>query len=189
MDVHNRIPITVTLPGSKTLLRAWAHDLEKDKWTSQWKIMKQPAGADVKLELPPKAKKGATARILTGLTVAGDYVFRFEVNDGKNVAFKDHTVTVHPENHASRITEATARIDAPGTATLVAKATDPDGDLMTWWWELKRGPKGVKPVFDHPGHATTRVTGLTTPGDYLFTVTVVDRTKATRRDVTLKLNP
>ena len=190
-DVHNRIPIDVTLPHSETLLRAWAIDLEKDKWTFKWKVMKQPAGADVKLELPQmkRGRKPGAARRLTGMTVAGDYVFRFEVNDGKNVAFKEHTITVHPENHAPKITEATARVHGPGAATLSAKATDADGDVMTWWWELRRGPKGVKPVFNHPGHQATNVTGLNVAGDYVFIVTVVDRTRVSRRDVRLTLAP
>jgi hypothetical protein len=41
------------------------------------------------------------------------------------------------------------------------------------------------PVFDHPGHATTAVGGLTVPGDYTFSVTVIDRTKAATKDVRL----
>ena len=185
LDLHNRIPITVTLPESKTLLRAWPNDLEKDKWTFDWKVMKQPAGANVVLDLPPRAKPDATARVATGMTVAGDYVFRFEVTDGHNTVHKDHTVTVHPENHPPVIADATARIDAPGSAALSAKAADPDGDTLTHWWWTKKAPAGVKPVFDHPGHASTRVTGLTAAGEYVFTVTVVDRTKAAERDVKL----
>ena len=189
LDLHNRIPITVTLPESRTLLRAWPNDLEKDRLTSDWKMMKQPAGAEVKLGLPERAKKGSTARVASGMTVAGDYVFRFEVTDGHNTVHKDHTVTVHPENRAPsvvRVAAAPRTLTLPETeATLTAETADPDGDTITHWWWTKRMPKGVKPSFTDPGRASTRVTGLVVPGDYVFTVTVVDRTKATERDVKL----
>ncbi|HUU43983.1 MAG TPA: Ig-like domain-containing protein, partial [Planctomycetota bacterium] len=191
-DLHNRIPITVTLPDTQTHLRAWPNDLEKDKLTWQWKVMKQPAGADARLELPPRAKPTDTARLASNMTVAGDYVFRFEVNDGKNTVFRDHTVTVHAENHAPTITEA--GVDAlmklgENSVGLAAKASDPDGDTITFWWSTKKAPAGVKPVFASPGQAKTSVTGLTVAGDYVFTVAVIDRTKAARRDVKLTVGP
>ncbi len=189
IEIHNRIPITVTLPDSSTHLRAWAVDLEGDPLAFEWKVVKQPPGANVALNIPPKAKTGDPARIASGMTVAGDYVFRIEISDGANTVSKDHTVTVHPENHAPAIAEAVA---APATlktpaaaAALSAKAADPDGDLMTFWWSVKKAPAGAKPVFDHPGHATTTVSGLIVPGDYTFTVTAIDRTKASSRDVRL----
>lgn len=187
LDLHNRIPITVTLPESKTLLHAWPYDLEKDRLAFEWKLMKQPAGANAKLELPEGAKKGGTARVASGMTVAGQYVFRFEVTDGHNTVHKDHTVAVHPENrapHIIRVAVEPETLTPPATtAKLTAEAADPDGDTITHWWSTKKAPKGARPVFLAPGQASTRVTGLVVPGDYVFTATVVDRTKATERDV------
>lgn len=189
VGLHNRIPIDVTLPDSSTYLRAQVIDLEKDPLTHRWTLVKHPAGANAALEMPPSAKPGNMERLVTGMIVPGDYVFRFEASDGMNTVSKEHTVTVHPENRAPVIGEASAapaKLELPASATtLAAKASDPDGDLLTFWWSVKSAPVGAKPRFAHPGHAATSVTGLSLPGDYVFTVTVIDRTKFSEKDVRL----
>jgi len=183
-DLHNRIPVMVTLPDSSTLLRAWPTDLEGDHMETRWTVVRQPPGAAVALEPVPN-DKGGTARRATGMTVPGEYVFRFHAHDGHSEAHRDLTVPVYPPNRPPVVEAASARLLAEGQAELAAKATDADGDTVTYWWAVKRSPRGAEPVLDKPGLAGTKARGLGVPGEYVFTVTAVDRTKAVTREVTL----
>lgn len=187
-DVHNRIPVMVTLPGGSTILRAWPKDLEGDRLETSWSIVRQPAGASAVLETLPRDKSG-TARRATKMTVAGEYVFRFRATDGGGAAFKDLRVIVYPANRAPLISaaRATPATLAPsvGATVLSAKASDPDGDVITYWWSVKKAPVGARPSPAKPGSPSTKVTGLTKAGEYLFTVCVVDRTKVATRNVSV----
>ena len=187
-DLHNRIPVIVTLPQSQTHLRAWPKDLEGDKLTTRWSIARQPKGAAAALERPPRARD-KISRLATNLTVPGDYVFRFHVSDGVHEVHKDLTVPVYPVNRppvisAARATPATV---APrtGSTVLSAKTSDPDDDTVTHWWWVRRAPKGANLVFARQGAATTNVAGLTTTGDYVFVISAIDRTEHATREVRL----
>jgi len=181
-DLHNRIPVLLTLPQSQTHLRAWASDLEGDKLTTRWSIVRQPEGANVVLARPPRAR-GNIARLATGLTVPGEYVFRFHASDGTHDVHQDLAVPVYPVNKPPVIAQATAGPVAQGKAVLSAKTSDPDGDTVTHWWWVKRAPKGATPRFTMQGAATTEVAGLTIPGQYVFVLSAIDRTKHTTREV------
>jgi hypothetical protein len=184
IDVHNRIPVSVTLPQDSTILIGGAHDLEGDKLAHRWSVVRQPAGASVVLETPtePKCK-------VTSITVAGDHVFRFEVSDGANTVSEELTVPVYPLNAAPVIRSAQASpasLALPAsTATLSAATSDPDGDVITHWWRVKTAAPGAKPAFANQGGQDTKVTGLSIPGTYVFTVTAVDRTEFATRDVSV----
>ncbi len=185
-DLHNRIPVMVTLPQSQTHLRAWPNDLEGDKLTTRWSIVRQPKGANVVLKRPPRAR-GNIARLATGLTVAGEYVFRFHASDGTHDVHKDLTVPVYPVNRPPVIASATATPPTlpkrAGPAVLAARTHDPDGDTVTHWWWVKRAPNGARPVFSNAGAATTGVADLTVPGSYVFVISAIDRTKHVTREV------
>jgi len=56
IDVHNRLPVLVTLPQSATVLRGGAMDLEGDKLTYRWSVVSQPPGSAVVLEMPDDVK-------------------------------------------------------------------------------------------------------------------------------------
>ena len=91
VDVHNRIPVWVTVRDGGTLLRGGAWDIEQDHLTFRWSVLSHPPGANVVLEKPAEA--GCRA---SGLTVPGDYVFQLEVNDGAHTVPVTHTVPVYP---------------------------------------------------------------------------------------------
>jgi hypothetical protein len=91
MDVHNRIPVWVTVKDGGTLLRAGAWDIEKDPVTYRWSIASQPAGAAAALETPEKQ-----ACKVTGMTTPGDYVFRLDLSDPTHTVSVEHTVPVYP---------------------------------------------------------------------------------------------
>lgn len=185
MDVHNRLPVIVTLPADGTELRCAGLDLEGDALAYRWSLLSQPAGASALLASPGTAKCP-----VTNMTIAGDYIFQLELSDPAHTVSENLTVTVYSQNpSAPTILNAVA---SPATVTLPAEATglsattgDPDGDPISHWWSVKSKPGGTAPAFSAQGSASTDVTGLTAPGTYVFTLNVVDRTKVTRRDVTV----
>lgn len=91
VDVHNRIPVMVILPTTGTELRAGAWDLEGDPLTFLWSIVSQPAGAVALLESPTKPKCK-----VSNMSMAGNYVFKFQVSDPTHTVSENLTVTVYP---------------------------------------------------------------------------------------------
>jgi O-glycosyl hydrolase len=188
-DVHNRLPVTVTLPTSNTQLRSAGTDLEGDPLTYRWSVLSQPVGAAALLGTPTTA-----ACPVTNLTVAGDYIFQIEVSDPTHTVAQKLTVTVYPPNpSAPTITNAAA---TPATLTLPVEMTrlsaitgDPDADPLSHWWSVKSKPAGTAPAFSAQGSPNSDVTGLTLPGTYVFTLRAVDRTKVAQRDVTVTVLP
>ncbi|OHB80175.1 MAG: hypothetical protein A2Z25_02325 [Planctomycetes bacterium RBG_16_55_9] len=185
IDVHNRLPVIVTLPDSSTQLRCGGLDPEGDPLSYRWTLTSQPLGASASLSDPT-----ATNCQVTGMTVAGDYVFMLDVSDPTHTVSESLTVTVYPLNpSAPTISNATA---SPATITLGADSTrlqatthDADGDPISHWWSVKSKPAGAAPVFSAQGSPSTLVTGLTAPGAYVFTLHAVDRTRFAKRDVTV----
>jgi hypothetical protein len=184
-DVHNRLPVTVTLPTSNTQLRCAGVDLEGDPLTYRWRVLSQPVGAAVLLATPT-----AAACSVTNMTVAGDYAFQIELSDSSHTVSQKLTVTVYPPNpSAPTILNAAA---APAILTLPVETTglsattsDPDGDPLSHWWSVKSKPAGAAPAFSAQGSPNSDATGLTVPGTYVFTLHAVDRTKVAQRDVTV----
>jgi len=79
-----------------------------------------------------------------------------------------------------------ARVVLPrSTTTLSAATRDPDGDAISQWWRVKRQPTGAKPVLATPWAREATASGLSVPGTYVFELTVVDRTKFARKDLTV----
>ncbi|MBM4039389.1 MAG: hypothetical protein FJ290_12825 [Planctomycetes bacterium] len=91
VDLHNRIPVEPTAAGGATMLRAHAWDLEGDPLTFLWTVVSQPAGANAQLDTPEKP-----ACKVTGMTVAGDYIFQFEAKDPTHAVDQRLTVPVRP---------------------------------------------------------------------------------------------
>ena len=185
VDLHNRIPVVVTLPESQTLLRGGAWDVEGDRLTLRWSVLRRPPGAKVVLQEPDKGG----GRKAVGMTAPGEYVFGLQADDGTNTVRDELKVTVYPPNRPPVIARAAAKITGAQAAALSAATSDPDGDVISHCWSVKRAPDGAAPVFARPGAAETQVTGLTKAGRYVFTLTVVDRSAFTRQDVTLAVGP
>jgi len=188
VDVHNRIPVVVTLPQDNTVLIGGAHDLEGDELTHKWSVVRQPEGSAVVLETPTEPKCR-----LSNITVAGDHVFRFEVSDGAHTVAEELTVPVYPVNAApviQNVRASPANLTLPESSTSLSAATsDPDGDIMSHWWRVKRRPAGSTPIFAKQGRRDTEVSGLTAQGAYVFTLTAVDRTKFATNEVTVLVKP
>ena len=185
LDVHNRLPVRITLPTSSTQLRCAGLDLEGDLLSYRWTVASQPAGASVSLAAPT-----ATNCQVTGMTVTGDYIFTVEVSDPTHTVVRELTVPVYPPNPSapviSNAVASPAVITLPADATrLSANTSDADGDSLSHWWSVKSKPAGSSPAFSAQNSSSTNVTGLTTAGTYILTLSVVDQTKFTKRDVTV----
>jgi len=181
-DVHNRQPVRITLPDSSTQLRCAGLDLEGDPLSYRWTLASQPTGASASLAAPT-----ATNCQVTGMTVAGDYVFELVVSDPTHAVLENLTVPVYPRNPSAPVissaTASPATIALGDDTRLQATARDADGDPISHWWSIKSKPSGATPIFSSQGSPNTLVTGLTEPGAYVFTLSVVDRTRFTKRDV------
>jgi hypothetical protein len=90
MDVHNRIPVRVTVADGHTLLRAGAWDVEGDPVTFRWRLASAPPGAAPALDTPAEP-----ACQVSGLNIPGDYVFHLEVSDPTHTVSIEHTVPVY----------------------------------------------------------------------------------------------
>jgi len=115
-DVHNRIPVVVTLPRNYTTLRGGGWDLESNPLTLLWTVESQPAAASALL-LSPTA--GSCA--VTNMDVAGDYVFRLDVSDTTGTSTASFTVPVYPPDTAPVISNAAvtpSSITLPATSAL-----------------------------------------------------------------------
>ncbi|MEK7415030.1 MAG: Ig-like domain-containing protein, partial [Planctomycetota bacterium] len=197
VGVHNRQPVTMTLPVSATVLRAGATDLEGDAITFQWSVLSQPAGAAAVLATPTTS--GCN---VSGMTVAGNYVFQIAASDPTHTVTTTLTVPVYPTNIAPVVsipTASPATITLPTSSTTISAFTsDPDaaamnpwragGDVLTHWWEVTSAPAGAKPIFATPGLPTTTVSNLTVAGTYTFKISAMDRTLITSKTVTVTVN-
>ncbi len=188
IDLHNRMPVRVRLPDGRTELRGGASDIDGDKLTYRWSIVRQPRGANARLEKPNERKCP-----VTGMDVPGDYVFRFTVSDGHHTVHQDHTVTVYPRNTPPRIVRAQAQpatVSAQqGRCKLSVQVVDDDGDPVTVYCAVPLAPAGAAPVVAKPGARTTDVTGLTVPGRYVFEVRAIDNADCTRQQATVQVRP
>lgn len=124
------------------------------------------------------------------MTVAGDYLFQLELSDPTHTVAESLTVTVYPRNPSapviSNAVASPAGVTFPANATwLSATTSDADGDPLSHWWSVKSKPAGASPAFSAQGSPSTNVTGLTAAGTYIFTLSVVDRTRFAKRDVTV----
>jgi O-glycosyl hydrolase len=185
LDVHNRLPVRITLPSSSTQLRCAGLDLEGDPLSYRWVLTSQPTGASASLAAPT-----ATNCQVTGMTVAGDYVFTIEVSDPTHTVVRELTVPFYPPNPSTPVISSAiaspARVTLPTETTLLSATTsDADGDPLSHWWSVKSKPAGSSPAFSTQSSPNTNVTGLTAAGTYIFTLSVVDRTKFARRNVTV----
>jgi PKD repeat protein len=168
-NVGIRTPIRPILPIDYTTLDSGASDIEGSTVSYLWSVVSQPAGAAAVLANPTNQRCG-----VSGLSVAGDYVFRIEASDGSATSASNLTVTVYPEDvHAPAISNLAAALLGDGTGgALSADTSDADGDWISHWWEVTSKPVGSKVLFSNQGGPSTEV-HADTSGSYSFKLTVV----------------
>lgn len=185
-DLHNRIPVIVTLPTTTTTLRSGGFDANGDTLSYQWSIVSQPIGANAQFATPTTQNSD-----VSGMTVAGDYVFRISISDGTTTVIGDHTVPVYPASAKPSVSAGASptSITLPvSSVNLTSTSSDPEGSPLTHWWRTKTKPVGARPVFATPGQANTLVSGLIVPGSYVFEHIVADESQRNAATVTVTVN-
>ncbi len=130
---------------------------------------------------------------VTGLTTPGTYVYTFTATDNSAPALSSTdtvSVVVNPGITVSAgtnqtITLPTSSVTLTGTAT-----TSPGNTIATYAWVQTSGP--VSSTIVNPATASTSVTGLTTAGSYVFTLTATNNGSPVltgTSTVTITVNP
>ena len=188
-------PGYVVSPATTATLSVTANDAELDPLRYQWSVTNQPAGANATL-----ATHNAATTAVSGLTVAGTYVFNVEVKDAVNTSSKRVYLAVYNANPPPVIGQTGFRIAAPyglvfgdpggtthanielptSSATLQAGITDLANSDFTGrgQWSVVSQPAGANVTLDSTVYIYVSIranaSGMTVPGDYLFQVNVTN---------------
>lgn len=181
--------------GTEITLTGRGGDYNFEAITYTWTVVSQPEGSEIAIEPDtdpfPFSGGGYDSSIkLVTLNIAGTYVFRLTVSDGKASAFEEVTVTAEvddPDVNAPPVAnagpDATVNPDEVPSYTLDgSKSGDADSIDLTYSWECTGAPEGDPAdvtVYDAETSEAYFYVGIKA-GDYTFTLTVSDgETEAT----------
>lgn len=167
--------VAITLPTSTVSLVGKACDADGSvsifKWSGNAGTITSPNSA---------------ATTVTGLSAAGNYVFKLKATDNSGLTDSSSvTVVVNPALPPTNNTAPRAyagndvSIQLPtNIVNLVGKGTDVDGIVTAFLWTKEIGSGGS---FTNPNTASTTFSGLSA-GDYRLRLTVTDNNGATGSD-------
>ncbi|MEQ3695878.1 MAG: PKD domain-containing protein [Pseudomonadales bacterium] len=152
----------ITLDGSGSF------DSDGDLLSYSWSLVSSPAGSSATLA------RADTAFPVVTPDVSGDYVLELVVSDGTNSSTPDQ-VTVSDMNLKPL---ADAGVDQAyivgSTITLDAtKSSDPDGDMLSFAWQIVSAPASSASVIAQDTSANAQFTP-DVAGDYILGVVVSD---------------
>jgi O-glycosyl hydrolase len=184
-DKEIRRSVYPQLPANTgTRLGCAIYDPEGDPFTVLWEVVSQPKGANAVLASPT-----STPCSVNNLLVPGEYLFRITATDANNSSTDSIRVTVHDKNNApviNSLTAGSANLNSSvGETVLSATTEDADGEFLGHWWKIRKKPLASNPVFSTPGLKTTKVSGLSVPGTYVFTFTAADNISRVSDDITI----
>ena len=156
-----------------------------------WKQTSGPAAASI-------AAPTSLTTTISGLTVAGSYVFTLTATDNNNLtATGSVTVTVNPVVTSSGPAVAPTVSAGKGQAitlpttgtTLTGTATGNSGaTIKTLTWKESSGPATAS--ISSPASLSTAISGLTVAGSYVFTLYATDNNgKSANGSMTVVVNP
>jgi hypothetical protein len=108
IEVWGASPGYLVSPTNSATLTAIASDPELAALTYHWSVTNQPAGANAVITNPNVA---STA--VSGLTLAGTYIFNVDVSDGTNTASRKVYLAVYDSNPPPVLGQTGFRIAAP----------------------------------------------------------------------------
>ncbi len=181
----------IELPVSSATLQVQVGDLANSNFTGRgkWTMISQPSGANAKLDTTIYIYISIRAQV-SNMLIPGDYVFQCNVTNPGHADLTTRVIcTVHPQSSGPVINSISATpqtlILPQSSSQLTGNTSDSQGQLLRHWWYAKSVPNGAKPIFDHQGLANSKVSGLTIPGSYVFTLRSFDDIHMTTKDVTI----
>ncbi|WP_196137855.1 PKD domain-containing protein [Aliikangiella sp. G2MR2-5] len=157
---------TITLDGSKSF------DVNGDPLTYHWAIVEKPNDSQTNLSSATEVQPEVT------FDIAGSYTFELIVNDGlmdSDVSIKSITVSDESINHAPIAVAgndvsvgANTKVELDGNASY-----DPDGDAITYHWDLIHKPDGSEATLSSSSSATPSIF-IDKLGDYVVQLVVND---------------
>ncbi len=195
IEVWGSNPGYLVAPATTATLSVTASDPELDALTYQWSVTSQPAGAGATIATPT-----AASSTVSGLTVAGTYVFNISVRDGVNTTSRQVYLISYATTPPPVLGQTGFRIAAPyglvfgdpsGTthanvelpttsATLQAGISDiPNSDFTgRGLWSVVSQPAGANVTLSSTTYVfvsiRANVSNMTVPGDYVFQVNVTN---------------
>jgi uncharacterized protein (TIGR03382 family) len=165
---------------SSYTLSASATDADGDTVSYSWV---QLSGTPVGLA----GANTATATFTAPNTVSGETLtFELTVSDGKLTASDTVSVVVSNANRAPVVVAPAVTVDERSTASLVATASDADGDALTYAWTQLSGTPVTLSGAD-TATATFATGEVTADRQYTFRVSVSDGQATTTRDVVVNV--
>lgn len=170
--------VTIVLPASTSTLDGSASkDPDGNITKYQWTEISGPATAAIISNTSAKTN-------ISGLSVAGDYIFELTVTDDKQATSKARvTVQVLIATNIAPIANAgsSIAITLPAdTAALDGSASrDTDGNIVKYQWVQISGPAQVTIAAN--ASVKTNISGLTAVGNYVFELTVIDEKQASSK--------
>jgi hypothetical protein len=195
IEVWGSSPGFLVAPTNTATLSVIANDAELDPLTYLWSVTNQPAGANAVF-----ANSNAPTTVVSGLTVAGTYVFNVDASDGVNISSRQVYLAVYDSNPPPVLGATGFRIAAPyglvfgdpggtthanielptSSATLQAGIADLANSDFTGrgTWTLVSQPAGANAGVGGTVYIFVSIranaTNMTVPGDYLFQVNVTN---------------
>lgn len=156
--------------GESVSLAGTGADPDGDPLTFQWSFDARPTGSAATIQ----AAGSANAAFVPD--AAGTYVIRLTVDDGRGGTASDTVTVVVVEANGNQAPVADAGVDQSvdaGTQVTLdgSGSSDPDGDPLVYSWRWISGPSSVtvRSSTSSQAHVT-----LSTPGEYVFELTVSD---------------
>ncbi len=182
-------PTYLDLPSSTVNLSAAGIDPEMSTVSYHWAVDSFPTGASVVI-----SNANISNPSVSGMTVAGDYVFSVTMSDGSTVTTKTVTVQVFSGNQAPIISSMQSRIPVIitlpiDTTILHSYAYDIEGSTVTYSYTVVSQPAGASVTIVNSATGVTAVRNMTVAGDYVFKLTVSDGTNTTSRTMTVPVYP
>jgi hypothetical protein len=195
IEVWSASPGFIVAPTNNATLSVTASDAELAPLTYRWSVTNEPIGANAVF-----ANSNAATTMVSGLTMAGTYIFNTDVSDGTNTSSRQVYLVAYDANPPPVLGQTGFRIAAPyglvfgdptGTTHAVIEQPTSSAVLQAGISDLANSDftgRGTWSLVSEPSGANASVSGttyifvslranaanMTVPGDYLFQINITN---------------